>query len=95
MKIWGNIPGASGIYNKQKKVNMVNGVSGVSFKNDVVSISNKAKDYQLAMKHIKDIPDFRKEKVEEYSKKINSGNYDVRGKDIADKIIRSAFDKKV
>ena len=47
------------------------------------------------MKHLKDIPDTRLDKVEEYSKKISSGNYDVKGRDIADKIIKSIFDKKV
>lgn len=95
MKIWGNVPGVTGIYNKQKKVNKTNEINNVASKNDVVSISNRAKDYQLAMKHLKDIPDFRSEKVEEYSEKINSGNYDVNGKDIADKILKSVFDKKI
>lgn len=95
MKIWGNIPNISGIYNKQKKVNSIDEVSGVKSKKDVVSISNRAKDYQFAMKHLKDIPDVRMDKVEEYSERIRTGNYDVKGKDIADKIIKSIFDKKV
>lgn len=95
MKIWGNFPNVSGIYNKQKKVNNIGDVAGVKPKKDVVSISNRAKDYQLAMKHLKDIPDVRMDKVEEYSERIRSGNYDVKGKDIADKIINSIFDKKV
>ena len=75
MKIWGNIPDVSGIYNKQKKVNKVSEAAGTTIKNDVVSISSKAKDYQLALNHLKDIPDIRCDKVEEYSQKVNSGNH--------------------
>ncbi|HHV96041.1 MAG TPA: flagellar biosynthesis anti-sigma factor FlgM [Clostridiaceae bacterium] len=95
MKIWGNIPNISGVYNDHKKVKSVNEVSGTKLKKDVVAISNKAKDYQLALKHLKDIPDYRADKVKEYTKRIESGNYDVKGRDIADKIIKSIFDKRV
>ncbi|HOJ10372.1 MAG TPA: flagellar biosynthesis anti-sigma factor FlgM [Clostridiales bacterium] len=93
MKIWGNIPGISGIYGKNK-VNRVNETSGVSSKNDEISISEKARDYQFALKHLKDIPDIRRDRVDELANKIKSGNYNVNGKEIADKIIKSAFDKK-
>jgi len=95
MKIWGNVPNISGVYNKHKKVKSVSEVSDVKSKKDVVAISSTAKDYQLAMKHLKDIPDYRADKVEEYTKRIEAGNYDVKGKDIADKIVKSIFDKRV
>ena len=83
------------INNKHKKANSASEVADIKSKKDVVAISSTAKDYQVAMKHLKDIPDTRLDKVEEYSKKISSGNYDVKGRDIADKIIKSIFDKKV
>ena len=47
---------------------------------DVLSISDTAKDYQVAMKHLKEIPDIRQEKVEN-SKPVAVGNYNVRERD--------------
>ena len=47
------------------------------------------------MKHLKDIPDIRKDKVEEIAKKLHSGNYDINGNEVADKIIKSIFDTKI
>jgi len=44
----------------------------VTGKKDVVSISNQAKDFQTAMKALKEIPDIRKDKVEELARKIES-----------------------
>lgn len=95
MKIWGDIPGVPGIYGKDKSVNKIREITEVKPKKDVVSISDKAKDYQLAMKYLKDIPDIRKDKVEEIAKKLHAGNYNVKGSEIAEKIIKSVFDEKV
>jgi len=66
----------------------------VTGKKDVVSISNQAKDFQTAMKALKEIPDIRKDKVEELARKIESGTYKVSEEDIADKILKSILDRK-
>lgn len=94
MKIWGNIPKVSGIYEKQKNVNKMDKASGISGKKDVLSISNQAKDFQTVMKALRDVPDIRKGKVDELAQKYQSGNYSVDGRDVADKIVKSLFDKK-
>ena len=96
MKTWGDIPGVSKIYGKNKNVSKISDTNKIRFKKDELSISDTAKDYQVAIKYLKDIPDIRREKVEEIAKSIKSGKYDVNGHDIADKILKSVFfDKKV
>lgn len=95
MKIWGEIPKVLGIYDKQKNIKKIDSATGVSAKKDVVSISNHAKDFQTALKTIKDIPDIRHDKVSELSEKYEAGNYNVSGKDMADKMIKSIIDRKV
>ena len=57
---------------------------------DEVSISQKAMDYALvakALQKVKAMPDIREEKVNSIKEKINSDNYDVKGNDIADKLL--------
>lgn len=95
MKIWGDIPKISGVYGKQKGVGKVERASGVTAKKDVVSISSQAKDFQTAIKKLKEVPDIRPEKVNSLMEQYQSGNYQVNGKDIADSILRSTIDKKV
>jgi negative regulator of flagellin synthesis FlgM len=94
MKIWGEIPKIFGIYDKQKNVNKVDKTSAVVSKKDVVSISNQAKDFQTVMRALKEVPEVREEKVRELSEKYEAGNYDVSGKDIAEKMLKSVFDTK-
>lgn len=94
MKIWGEIPKVLGISSNQKNVSKVDKVSGVAAKKDVVSISNQAKDFQTIMKALRDVPDMRQDKVNELAEKYQSGNYDVSGNDIADKILKSVIDTK-
>lgn len=94
MKIWGEIPKIFGIYDKAKNVGKVDKTATVSSKRDVVSISNEAKDYQTIMKAMKDIPDIRPDKINELASKYESGSYDVSGRDIADKLLKSVVDKK-
>ncbi|MDF2523849.1 MAG: Anti-sigma-28 factor FlgM family protein [Clostridiales bacterium] len=95
MKIWGEIPKVSGIYDKNKKLNKVDGIAGIATKKDVISISNQAKDFQTVMKALKDVPDVRQEKVKELTEKFETGVYSASGKDIADKILKSVLDKRV
>lgn len=95
MKIWGGITGVSRIYDKQKKIGRVGEIYEATSKKDVLSISNNAKDYQTALKALKSIPDVRKDKVEALAEKYGSGRYNVNGRDVADKIIKSIIDKKI
>jgi len=94
VKIPGDISRISGIYNKQSGMNKVDRGSAVASKKDVLSISNQAKDYQTVIKALRDTPDIRQNKINELLEKYQSGNYDVSGKDVADKIVRSLVDKK-
>jgi len=94
VKIPGDIPRIPGVYNKQGSTGKISRVSAASSKKDVVSISNQAKDYQTVMKALRDIPDIRQNKINDLLERYQSGNYDVSGKDIADKIVRSIMDKK-
>ncbi|HHW49620.1 MAG TPA: flagellar biosynthesis anti-sigma factor FlgM [Clostridiaceae bacterium] len=95
MKIWGGITGVSRIYDKQKKIGRVGEVYEATSKKDVLSISNNAKDYQTVLKSLKNIPDIRKEKVKALIEKYETGRYNVNGRDVADKIIKSIIDKKI
>lgn len=95
MKIWGEIPKVTGVYNKQKNLNRIENASGIVSKKDAISISNQAKDYQTVMKALKDVPDIRRDKVDELAGKYEKDGYDASGRDVADKIIKSIIDKKV
>lgn len=95
MKIWGDVPKIPGIYKKQGEIKKINNISAVASKKDVVSISNQARDYQTATRALKDVPDIRKEKVDALAARIESGGYDVSGRDVAEKLFKSIFDKRV
>jgi len=95
MKIWGEIPKVSGVYNKQKSVGKVDKAGNVSSKKDVVSISNEAKDFQTVMKALKKAPDIRQEVVDKLKDKYEAGKYEVKETDVADKILKSVTDKKI
>lgn len=94
MKIPGQIPKISEIYNKNKTVSNVNKTSGVSAKKDVVSISNQGKDFQAVLKSVKETPDVREDKVNEIRERVQKDTYEPSGADIADRVIKSIFDKK-
>jgi len=93
MKIWGEIPKISGIYDNVKKTNKIDKAAAAT-KKDVLSISEQAKDYQTAIRAMRDVPDIRTEKVAAISEKYESGKYDVNGRDIAEKILKSLIDFK-
>jgi len=88
MKIRGDNPKVFGIYNN-------NNITGKVVKKDIVAsskdeykISGLAKDFQTVMKTLRNVPDIRKEKVNEISRKIEPGTYRVEAGDISDKIIK-------
>lgn len=95
MRIWGGISEVSGIYGKGSKISKVNSTKAISSKKDLLSISNEAKDFQIAMKVLKKVPDIRQDKVKEFLEKYEAGNYNVSGREVADSIIKSIIDKKV
>ncbi len=92
------------------KINKADNVFGVFFnkkinkvdkntkekRKDRLEVSDKAKDFQVAMDKIKDLPDIRKEKVERLKKEVQAGTYNVEGRRIAEKMMESIeFDKKI
>jgi len=94
------ILGVSKIYKSlsSERNKNVKEASRVNGKRDQLSVSQKAKDYQIVLKGIKalnDIPDIREAKVNEIKEKMDKGIYDVDGKDIAEKILSSHFDKRI
>lgn len=63
---------------------------------DKIDLSERAKDYQFAMNKIKEIPDIRMDKVNELKEQVQSGNYNVEGKKIVEKMFESInFDKRI
>ena len=88
MKIWGNSPKVFGVYNKQNPVDKIQKQNVVSSGKDEYKISAQAKDFQIIMKALANIPDIREDRVKEISAKIESGKYRVEASDISEKIIR-------
>ncbi|WP_352418279.1 flagellar biosynthesis anti-sigma factor FlgM [Proteiniborus sp.] len=81
-------------YRKQE-VNKVSSKTNKLAKNDELSLSSTAKDYQFAMNAIKNVPDIRKEKVEAIKEQIRTGTYVIDAGKIAEKILTDInFDKK-
>lgn len=66
--------------------------NGVVAESDAVSISEKGKDVSEMTRILKDMPDVRSEKVAELKARIASGNYNVSGRDIAEKVVNSALE---
>lgn len=63
---------------------------------DKINLSERAKDYQFAMNKIKEIPDIRIDKVNRLKEQVQSGNYNVEGKKIVEKMFESInFDKRI
>lgn len=94
MKISGDIYNVSKVYDKQKQIGKVEKTGSIAPKKDVVSISNNAKDYQTVAKALKDVPDVRQNKIDEFAERYMSGGYDVSGREIVEKIGKSILDKK-
>jgi len=87
MKIWGDNPKVFGVYNQLNPVGKVRQKDAVASRKDEFNISGLAKDYQVAMKALRNIPDIRTEKVQDISRRIENGQYSVRAEDIAEKLI--------
>jgi negative regulator of flagellin synthesis FlgM len=89
MKIWGNIPKVSGIYGSTNKVDRTSKLGKVASKKDELTISGAAKDFNVVMKALRQVPDIREDRVNEILQKMENGNYSVSSSDIADKMIKT------
>lgn len=95
MKIWGDNPKVFGIYSQLNPVGKVTKSDVVASKKDEFKISGQAKDFQVAMKALRNIPDIRKEKVQEISQRIENGQYNIKAVDIAEKLIQNLSGKGI
>lgn len=95
MKVWGDIPKVSEIYGKKQNVSKVHKTTGVPSQRDDLSISSQAKDFQTVINALKKVPDVRTEKVKDIEEKVNSGNYQVANKEVADKMIQVMTNKNI
>lgn len=97
MKIYNNkVARALSIYNKQGINKKGRVKSNNNLKKDSVELSGRAKDFQVAMEALKNVPDVRQDKVDEIKKQISSGTYVVDSGKIVEKIFESiTIDKKV
>jgi negative regulator of flagellin synthesis FlgM len=87
-----------GIRGDGTKINPINGKDKVqkaykseniqsTSKEDKITISENAKDYNTITKLLKDIPDVREDKVNYFTEKFDSGEYEVNVEDIANKLL--------
>lgn len=84
----GRIIKIDSLYPKQKHVSQKRGNEELT--NDSIQISDDAKNYSLVEKlkqHIRDLPEVRKEKVEDARNKLASGGLGVSAEELAEKII--------
>ena len=93
MRIWGDIPKVSGVYSTGK-IDRLSMVNEVSSKQDELTISGTAKDFNVAIKALRQISDIRQSRVDEISQKMERGEYSVSASDVADKIIGMLNQKK-
>jgi negative regulator of flagellin synthesis FlgM len=88
MRIGDGIPQVTGIYTNDKKVSRVESLNNVESVKDNVKISEVGKDFAVAQKALRDVPDVRQDKIDAVKAKIEKGEYtEVKSEDIADKII--------
>lgn len=62
-------------------------VSGTIATEEKVTLSGRAKDIQHARQLIAELPDVRKEKVDDLKARIEGGSYRVDGEKVAEKMI--------
>jgi len=89
MKIWGDNPKVYGVYSKLNPAGKVTAKGNVASRKDEFSISGLAKEYQVALKALRNVPDIRMDKVQEISRKIERGEYNVSAEDIAEKMLQT------
>jgi len=60
---------------------------GMKFEEDKIEISTQAKEIQVAMKALKDLPEVREDKVNEIRAQIKDGSYKPSSEDVAEKLL--------
>ena len=89
MRISDSIAQVSGIYTNDKKVSRVENVNKSEGIKDNFKISEVGKDFSIAQKALKEIPDVRQDKIDAALAKIEKGEYEqVKSEDVADKILK-------
>lgn len=97
MKIFNNpnINKAMQVYNK-KTMDKVGSSKGIEGPKDELALSNKAKEYQIAMNAFKKLPEVREDLVNDLRNQIQQGTYQVTGEEVAKKIVESVMiDRKI
>ncbi len=75
-----------------KKSNDIRGIS----KKDELKLSDKAMDYGIALKKLKDVPEIRMDKVKKIQDEIKTGVYKLDGEKIVEKMFQEAnFEKRI
>lgn len=87
MKITGNVGNVTGVYTNEKRISHVENINKISPAKDDVKISSVGRDFTVAMNALKNVPDVRMDRVNELSAKIEKGEYNISGEDIAAKIL--------
>lgn len=88
MRITGNPSIQNILKSYNKNIKKSDEVEKSGFKSDKVEISSSAREFQLAMQALKDIPEVRSEKVKELKEEINSGTYKPDAEKIAEHILK-------
>lgn len=76
----------------KKKDEKTSSKSADSSESDKVSLSSSAKDASSIKDAVKSAPEIRVELVSELKVKIESGQYNVSGREVAEKIVQTAID---
>ncbi|MCT4543237.1 MAG: flagellar biosynthesis anti-sigma factor FlgM [Vallitalea sp.] len=79
---------------KVNRTDKINKVSKIKKEKDSLAISDIAKELQIAKKAVNNTADTREKKVKEIKSRIESGTYNVSGKEVADKIVDRYFDER-
>jgi len=86
-----NVGQVMNVYNKSKVKSVSKTEQSNSIK-DSVNISNTAKEFQVGLRAALNVPDIRKDKVDEIKNRVSSGTYNVSSKEVSDKMVDSFFD---
>ncbi len=82
------ISSVSGVYDVYRSKPAVSGKKSTGgSKKDDLKVSDKAKEFQVALKSALSSADIREDKIESIKERIENGTYNISAEDIADKII--------
>lgn len=82
-----NVRDKKKIENPTKQASKANGL----LKEDEVVLSEKAREIKEAKKLLDSVPEIREEKVAQLRKQIENGTYEVKGKEIAVKMVKESL----